>query len=104
MSSLEKIEYLTHLLEITKFSQAKKILIIISIILAVLIILKIILKDFENLKSSKKLVNFLFVIAIIVWIGSAIYFAYRYYPVYLYEHDYTEWKLKLLEDTIKSFK
>lgn len=104
MDSLEKIKYLTHYLELARFAQAKKFLIIATIVLAVLIILRIIMKDFQQLKATKKLVTFLLIAAIIIWFGVLINFIYRYYPVYLYENDYNAWYRKVLDDTIKTMK
>ncbi len=104
MDSLEKIKYLTHYLELARFTQAKKLIIIASVVLGILIIIRIILKDFQQLKSTKKLVTFLLITAIIIWFALLINFIYRYYPVYLYDNDYNTWYRKLLDDTIKGMK
>lgn len=90
---MDEYYYLYRELELIYFSRAQKFLIIAAVVLAILFVLRIVLKDFDKLKSTKKLINFFFIIAIAAFAITFIYFCIRYYPVYLYQHDNSAWEI-----------
>lgn len=99
---MDEYYYLYRELELIYFSRAQKYLVIAAIVLAILLVLKIVLKDFDKLKSTKKLINIFFIIAIGALAITFIYFCVRYYPVYLYQHDNTAWEMRILDKVIKA--
>ena len=101
MDYVEKIYYLNHAIEELSFSQAKKVLLIISIVFIVLLLLSIVLKDFVKLKNTKKLIRVLLIFCIIAELTAVGNCAYRYYFVYQYENHYNDWQIRILDESIK---
>lgn len=91
---------LNSLLEAVKYGIAKKYLLIASIVLGILIILSIILKDFDKLANTKKLLKIFLITSAIAEVVVLVNFFYRFYFVYQYEHNRTGWEISIIEKTL----
>lgn len=99
-SFFDELYDLNALLEAVKYGIAKKYLLIASIVLGILIILSIILKDFDKLANTKKLLKIFLITSAIAEVVVLVNFFYRFYFVYQYEHNRTGWEISIIEKTL----